>query len=183
MIRSFIGLPVQGDALRKVLGLQRPIAGARKVPEENMHLTLAFLGDQPEAQLRTLAYELESLAGDPIPVTLKAPDLLGGKNPRGVVLAAEKSDALVAFQSRIERLLSELDFEFERRRFKPHVTLYRLPNTLPPETPGAIQAWLDARAGIAPIRFNATQMWLYSSRLTDNGAIYAPLAEFTLGAA
>ncbi len=182
MIRSFVALPMSGEAARALRGRQSPIPGARSVPEDDFHLTLAFLGDQPEAHLRSFVRELCELAArtDPIAISLVLPDLLGGKSPRAITVAAEKSSALLAFQSRLEHILREGGLDLARRRFRPHVTLYRLPNTPAPGTPGAIQAWLDGQAGAGPISFRAASFRLYGSQLTPEGPIYSTLAEFPL---
>ncbi len=183
MIRSFLALPVLGKAASLLRGIQRPIAGARRVPQDDLHLTLAFLGDQSEAVLRGLVDDLARLTAvsRPVPVKLLGPDVIGGRSPRAVTLAAEHSDPLMTLQNRVMRVLRDNGLSLERRRFKPHVTLYRMPNTLPVETPQAIQSWLDGQIGAAEITFTATEVRLFESRLTPDGPIYSSLAEFPLG--
>ncbi|MEL7025683.1 MAG: RNA 2',3'-cyclic phosphodiesterase [Pseudomonadota bacterium] len=179
MIRSFIGLPVPTDATRALMHRQSPIAGARIVPEENLHLTLAFLGDQSQALLRRLADDIAACADGPVTVTLNAPNLLG-KSPNAIALDAVKDDRLMALEARLTRMLHDADVEFVGRRFRPHITLYRLPNRVEPGTALAIQRWLDAQAGAEPISFQAQEMRLYQSTLTKDGPVYTSLAEFPL---
>ncbi|MEJ6395659.1 2'-5' RNA ligase family protein [Gymnodinialimonas sp. 2305UL16-5] len=44
MIRSFLALPIPGDTVDALTALQASIPFGRPVPEDNLHLTLAFLG-------------------------------------------------------------------------------------------------------------------------------------------
>ncbi|MEL7107070.1 MAG: RNA 2',3'-cyclic phosphodiesterase [Pseudomonadota bacterium] len=178
MIRAFIALPLRGEAARQIRGRQSPIAGARAVEDEDFHLTLTFLGDQPEAVLRALADDLETLTPDPFEVTLTHADVMGGADPRVVALMAGASDPLVTLQARVARLALGAGIDLKRRRFRPHVTLYRLPRTPGPDTHQKIQAWLARQAGAAPITFAATSFELIESHLTPDGPIYTTLADF-----
>lgn len=178
MIRSFIALSVQGEAARQILGRQSPIPGARSVPDEDFHLTLAFLGDQPEGVLRNLADDLDALKPDPFEIALNRADVMGGSHPRVVAMMAQPTPALIALQERITRCVRAAGIDLARRRFRPHVTLYRLPRNPTPQTHDKIQAWLSRQAGTADITFTATDFSLLESRLTPDGPVYTTLADF-----
>ena len=178
MIRSFIAIPVRGEAARQIRGRQSPIPGARAVPDEDFHLTLAFLGDQPEGALRDLADDLDALAPDPFEITLTHADVMGGSDPRVVALMADPTPSLTRLQERITRCVRAAGIEMARRRFRPHVTLYRLPRAPAPDTHEKIQAWLSRQAGTASISITATMFELIESRLTPDGPVYTTLADF-----
>lgn len=178
MIRSFIAMPVRGEAARALRGRQSPIPGARAVPDEDFHLTLAFLGDQPEGVLRDLADELDTLTPDPFEITMTHADVMGGADPRVVALMAEAPPPLVNLQARLARTAQGARIDLPRRRFRPHVTLYRLPRTPAPDTHQKIQAWLVRQAGATPISFAATSFELIESHLTPDGPVYTTLADF-----
>ncbi len=88
-------------------------------PEENLHLTLAFIGDYPEAQPVLDALSAVHFA----PFDLK----LGGIGCFGDLWWAglEESAPLAAVAGRVRRALAENDIPFDRKRFSPHVTLVR----------------------------------------------------------
>ncbi|MEO1238326.1 MAG: RNA 2',3'-cyclic phosphodiesterase [Pseudomonadota bacterium] len=183
MIRSFIAIPVRGEAARALRARQSPIAGARAVQAEDFHLTLAFLGDQTEALLRALADDLDALVPDPFEVTLTHPDLIGGAHPRAIAWMARGQhlgfkDPLTRLHEKLIRAAQRAGVDLPRRRFRPHVTVYRLPRTPAPDTSGGLQAWLARQAGAAPITFTATTFELIESRLTPEGPIYTTLADF-----
>ena len=86
---------------------------------ENLHLTLAFIGDYPEP------YDvLEALDGlDFSPVTLR----LEGIGSFGDLWWAGLSDSpgLEAIVRHIRHRLSEAEIPFDRKKFSPHITLIR----------------------------------------------------------
>ena len=50
-MRAFIALPVSGAALDGIARLQQHLPEGRPLPEENLHLTLAFLDEQQDDHL------------------------------------------------------------------------------------------------------------------------------------
>lgn len=181
MIRSFLGLPVPDHAVRELSALQRGLPVARAVPPENLHLTLTFLGDQPEFMLRALAEELDGLPGTPFEIRLSGLTILGGKQPGVIAVNADGGSELTAIQARITRIARSVGIDLERRRFKPHVTIFRFPSHVAETETARIQAWLTAAADFNPISYRVDTFCLYESRLSKGGAAYHVLADFPFG--
>jgi RNA 2',3'-cyclic 3'-phosphodiesterase len=129
------------EALRQALaGWLKPLIPAdigRPVPAQNLHVTLAFLGNVEPERVAVL----ESLAG-----TLEWPavDVVFDRTaywPKARLLcleAATPPDALLAAVARLHESLREAGFEIERRPFRAHITLVRnLPG--PPEPGEGLQ--------------------------------------------
>ncbi len=95
---------------------------------ENLHLTLAFIGEhpRPEAVLEALG----SVSFTPFELTLD------GIGSFGDVWLAGTNDpaALEAVVRRVRRALAENGIPFDRKRFVPHITLIRRPVGDLPET-------------------------------------------------
>lgn len=178
MIRSFVGLPLPAQATRALEALQNGLPAARAVPAEDMHITLAFLDDQPEAVLRALAEELGDMKTLPFQIVLSGIKLLGGRRPGAVAVNADRGEALAALQARVVRTVHGAGIDLERRRFKPHVTIFRLPRQLELTETSRIQTWISNTACFAPISYPVDRMMLYRSRLAKTGATYDVLAEF-----
>ena len=88
-------------------------------PEENLHLTLAFIGDYPEAEpvldaLRTVHFR-------PFALSLDGIGCFGDLWWAGI----RDSAALTAVARRVRRALAENGIPFDRKRFSPHITLIR----------------------------------------------------------
>lgn len=178
MIRSFIGLPLPDSAARELAKLQGGLPIARHVPRENLHLTLAYLDDQPEAVLRELAQTLGDMTVAPFDTRLSGLMLFGGKQPAAIAVGASGGKALATLQTRVARRVREAEIALERRRFRPHVTIFRLSKRVEQSETARIQAWIDSAPGFEPITFQADRMTLYRSRLAKDGASYEALADY-----
>lgn len=102
---------------------------------ENLHMTLAFIGDygSPDRVLDVM----ESVWFKPIALELD------GLRPFRDMFFAQIADnrALESYVRRLRRALAEAEIPFDRKRFSPHITLVRratcitaapaLPDTLP----------------------------------------------------
>ena len=134
-------------------------------PAENLHLTLAFIGEYPNAD--AVMDALSTVAFTPFELTLD-----GVGRFRDLWWAGLRaSAALNAVVRRVRRALAEQDIPFDRKRFAPHITLIR-------------KASRDA-AGILiqPASMTVRTISLLSSRQGRNGMIYTELGVLEADAA
>jgi len=180
-IRSFIAIPVpdaQAGALYKV---QHALEVGRPVDPENWHVTLAFLGKQPDASLEELHERLSELAAPAFEMRIAGTDILGGRAPRVLYAGAERSDALVHLRKKVRAAARRAGVDLPRERFRPHVTLARFPKGLTmletQRIAGVLEAYGDLDAGTVAVE----HFTLYRSRTGPGGPVYEPLAEYPLG--
>ena len=157
-------------ALRSALAeLAREVAGearGRPTAQENLHLTLAFLGDQSDRQVQAL----QALAGAVVSHRFQlALDEIGSFARTGIAWlgASAPQLELVALQGRLAHVLREAGFSLDERPYAPHLTLVR-------------RAGAPVRRALArPILWNVTSFVLAAS---DPGRepIYRVLAEWAL---
>ncbi|MEP7300166.1 MAG: RNA 2',3'-cyclic phosphodiesterase [Caldimonas sp.] len=97
--------------------------GARPVADENLHLTLHFIGSFPRERIDPLGCALAAIVPrEPTRLIVKGTDLWRG----GVaVLTLRAEPGLVALQADIGRALSTLGVTLDERPFAPHVTMAR----------------------------------------------------------
>ena len=88
-------------------------------PEENLHLTLAFIGEYPDAQRALDA--LSSVSFTPFELRLDGIGCFGDLWWAGLA----ESAALAAVARRVRRALAEAGIPFDKKRFSPHITLLR----------------------------------------------------------
>lgn len=96
-------------------------------PKENLHLTLAFLGEIPETRIPLIhkAMETAMLGYEPSIVTVKG---FGKFIMRGETLywrGMECREAVLIMQQKLTRELRQQGFTIEDRPFTPHITMGR----------------------------------------------------------
>lgn len=116
------------DGVRRALAAAAQCCGAecggRVVLSENLHLTLAFLGDVPLDRMAVL----DALASDlHVPVFDLTLDTRGyWRHNRIVWVGAVRSPApLLDLAQRLARTLRGQGFRHDKREYAPHVTLVR----------------------------------------------------------
>jgi 2'-5' RNA ligase len=99
-------------------------AGAKRVPQANFHLTLAFVGDVPASQLPTLR-ALGSAHGAAA-FALRFDAFEYWPKPEVVVVAAREVPAgLRQLWQQLHRELAVHQWAMDAKRLRPHVTLAR----------------------------------------------------------
>ncbi|MBM2575218.1 RNA 2',3'-cyclic phosphodiesterase [Jannaschia sp. Os4] len=178
-MRAFVGLPVPEPWVTPLMRAQARLPGGRPVDADDLHVTLAFLDDQPEHRLEALHDALEGRALPSATLTPAAYVPLG-KRPNLVALDLAPDAGLAALRDLVRGCCRSAGIDLPRERFRPHVTLVRFPAARPPSgrLPAAL-AGLGA-PGMAPAP--AAQAVLWSSTLTPDGPIYDPLATYPLAA-
>src|SRR2546427_10251860 len=131
-MRLLFALPLPGEAKDR---LRAPLEAAKKAGGdgvsftriEQLHFTLAFLGEQPGADEALAAGESlrESAAFDLVLSGVGAfPSTM---RPRVLWIGAtEGASELVAAAERLRGALEQRGFRLEERKFRPHLTLGRV---------------------------------------------------------
>lgn len=148
--------------------------GGRPVPPGHYHLTLAFLGSVPGANLASLIELAGRVRGEPVPVVFDRLDYW----PRPKVLVALASDEPVAGTALVQSLWERLEpqgYERESRPWRPHLTLARQLRAPPPD--GLALETADGR----PLAVEFAGFALVESASAPHGVRYRPIAEWPLG--
>ena len=178
-LRLFFAVELPPD-VQTALGRLRPSAewarDYRWVDPAMMHVTLAFLGEQPASALDALREVAAAAAGASRSGTLAvaAADRFGGSRAPRVLWVglAGDLDALMRAQARLAEGLRATGFRLEDRPFQPHITLARRRGT----PPGPPPPWPPANR--PDQRFRIDHLTLFQSRLSPAGARYTPLERY-----
>lgn len=156
------------EALAGLLEGEPPRTG-RRVPDGNLHMTLAFVGNVTAEQRSCMEAAAAAVEAAPFSVIL---DRLGyWPRPRIVWAGASVTPpALIDLVARLDRGLSGCGYDPERRPYQAHVTLTRKAYTGP------------RRHEIEPIVWAAEDFCLAESVAEDNGSVYRVLARWPLRA-
>lgn len=162
-MRLFIAIELEPEFRAALVELQdrmrRGGMTGRFTKEENLHLTLAFIGDYGDAD-RVLDV-MASVPFESMHLELSGFGRFGDLYWAGL----KENPALAAYVARLRRVLGEKGIPYDRKRFSPHITLLRrgetrhgLPELAPPE--GHMEAaWVS----------------LMQSRPGRNGMVYTEL--------
>ena len=165
-MRLFIAIQFDDTVLEALTGLQESLRGKRVggnyTPRENLHLTLAFIGDydDPEAVLEAI----DRAEFRPMELALDGVGCFG--DLFWVGLAENK--ALQAYVKRLRRELADAGIPFDRKRFSPHITLVRRVSV-----PGVGTMVPVSEAPKGSMR--ATRVSLMRSDRGKNGMIYTEI--------
>ena len=146
------------------------------------HITLAFLGHRPEAEIERIAAVVGENAGPAPWVELRDPEQRPPRGRARVYALPVLSPGAEALQTGLSRGLEEAGFyRPEKRPYWPHVTVARVR----PEARGSRRpAVVSAPPGKLPERlleaWICRRMTLYRSELKPTGAEYVPLAHVEL---
>ncbi|ANT62111.1 2'-5' RNA ligase [Salipiger sp. CCB-MM3] len=187
-MRCFLALPLPEALIAPLLAVQGAVPVGRAVPEENLHVTLAFLGEVAEADLRELDLELGGAALPGCFLQVAGLESFGGRAPKLLAAALRPDLGLLALQARVARACRSAGIELERRRFRPHVTLLRFGAGLRGDGIARLERAVAGLAGLTAGAETgaktgaeaAEELRLVASTLTPEGALYETLAAYPL---
>lgn len=178
MYRLFVAIDFPDEIRGQLADLCLGLPGARWVPEEQLHLTLRFIGEVDGDVFRNIREALRAVRVEPFSLTLRG---LGCFPPRGrpkvLWVGVDRSEPLVQLRNRVESTLVRLGLESEGRKFSPHITLARFREDVHLHRLGNYLAGNNLFA-TPPVTVAAFA--LYSSFLTGKGAIHQLEATYPL---
>ncbi|HEX2972842.1 MAG TPA: RNA 2',3'-cyclic phosphodiesterase [Tepidisphaeraceae bacterium] len=183
-MRLFLAIELSESARRHLIKVQdvlRPIVrGVSFTRPENLHLTLKFLGEVPDNNVKPLCDSLEAMA--PCGAVELMADQLTCFPERGAIriigAGMQVPASLGQLVSQIETTCKEHGFRLEGRPYTAHITLARAKDVLPP----AMRKTLgEATASLWPgPEVLAEEFVLMQSQLKREGAVYTPAAHFVI---
>lgn len=128
--RLFIGIPLT-DPMRKTLGMYarqlEPRLPGNYVPPENYHITLAFLGDTPFADVPELQGCIERgiATYSQFEVELNGTGHFGKERSAMLWAGVTHSGHIEAMAASVRSELDKAGFSFDRKPAKAHITIAR----------------------------------------------------------
>jgi RNA 2',3'-cyclic 3'-phosphodiesterase len=176
-LRLFVALELP-EAARSALVTFRDAAADpdvwRPVPDEALHLTLAFLGRRPAADVAIVSSVLHEAAEIAPRLQLAGALLLPPRRARVLCASLDDPDRVLSdLQARVsDELTAAGVYTPEKRPFRAHATVARLrPRARAPRSVPAVPE---------PLEFTGGPLTLFESRLHPHGARYVPLTRVSL---
>lgn len=180
MHRLFIGLRPPPAIRALLLAAMGGVGGARWQDDDQLHLTVRFVGDVDARTADDIAAALGQVHAEPIEVAVKGVGRFEKQGRTDAIWAGvQPHDALAALHRKVDHAIIRCGLPAEGRAYLPHITLARLPRSLgmSPE----IDAFLARNAGLASPLFRFEHLTLFESSLGSDGARYAPVERWRLG--
>jgi RNA 2',3'-cyclic 3'-phosphodiesterase len=148
----------------------------RLIEPQALHLTLCFLGSRALEDIEAISGALSACPPYVGRLSVGAPLWLPPRRPRALAVEIhDRGDALARLQGTLARAISDaVDWEPERRRFRAHITLARMPQAAGSTRERAGE--LPALPATPQLDFAPEAVVLYRSRLAPAGATYEALA-------
>jgi 2'-5' RNA ligase len=176
-VRLFVALELPPAARAALVAFRTAAADPdiwRPVPDEALHLTLAFLGRRPAGDVATVSSILDEVAEAAPRLVLAGGLLLPPRRARVLCASLEDPDGtLTGLQARLsDKLAAAGVYTPEKRPFRAHATVARLR--------ARARAPRSISEAPEPLEFAGGPLTLFESRLHPHGARYEPLARVFL---
>lgn len=148
----------------------------RWVAEDNLHLTLRFVGEVERPVADDLAATLDRLRFAPFTIRLAGVGRFDRRGGGAVWAGVEPRAPVAALAARVERACQAAGLAPEHRAFHPHVTIARFSRM----ESLAAQDFTRRCAALASDPFPVREFTLFESRLSRHGAHYREAASFPL---
>lgn len=194
-MRLFVALDID-DTIREritrfVEGVRNFSPDARWVKPESLHVTLKFIGEQPDEKLEAIKKFLSGISAASTQIQFRGYGFFPTqKSARVFWIGMEAGPQLAALAAAIDDKMAPLKIPKEERAFSPHLTLARAgggsgsPRSRKEDRPNRVfQTLQEKLANLTAPDFGTMtphEFFLYQSQLSPKGSTYTKLASFEL---
>lgn len=178
-MRIFIAIDLPGSVRERLRKPGVEIPGARWVPLEQLHLTLAFLGELSDADCRQVAARLAEIRSPSFPLRFARHGCFPHpRNPRVLWIGLQPEPLLAVLAGQVRQAVLDSGIPQEDRPFTPHITLARCRQPVA----GEVGRFLAGKTGVEDEVVTVREFILYQSILGSGSALHLPLQRFPLEA-
>ena len=148
----------------------------RWVSDDNLHLTLRFIGEVERPLANDIAAALERLRFERFALQIAGIGRFDRRNGGALWAGVEPRQPVTELAAKVERACQSAGLEPERRAFHPHITLARWSR----RDEGAADSFVRRNSHLASNPFEVADFTLFQSHLSRHGAHYAEVATYPL---
>ena len=176
MHRLFVAIRPPQPVRERLLAAMGGISGARWQRDDQLHLTLRFIGEVDRHRAGDILAALGALHHPRFEIAVSG---LGTFERRGqtdtVWASVTPQEPLRALHNKVDQAIARVGIEPDRRAYLPHITLARLTRAS-----GPIGNLLEQSGGLRTDPFAVDRFSLFESKLTPEGAVYTIVDSFAL---
>jgi 2'-5' RNA ligase len=176
MHRLFVAIRPPETVREQLLGLMEGMPGMRWQGDDQLHLTLRFVGEVERPVAEDLSAALRHVRFERFSIALAGVGKFEKHRNGALWAGVHPKEQLKALNAKIERACQSAGLAPERRAFHPHITLARWKGRA-----ARLHTWLDRRSGLVSEPWEVREFILYESHLGRERAHYEAIERFALG--
>jgi RNA 2',3'-cyclic 3'-phosphodiesterase len=194
-MRLFVALDIADEIRERIVRFVEGVApfapDGRWVKPESLHVTLKFIGEQPEHAVERIRQALGQVRGQMVEIHFTGYGFFPNvRSVRVFWLGMEAGPELAALAVAVDDATATLGIPKEDRDFSPHLTLARgsggsgSPRWRKGDGPNRVFQKLQEKLASLPVpefgSMTAREFFLYQSQLSPKGSKYTKLERFVL---
>jgi len=176
MHRLFVAIRPPPAIRQRLLASMGGISGARWQSDDQLHLTLRFIGEVDRHQAGDIHAALGSVRHAPFELSLNG---MGSFDRRGLAdavwVGVRPQEKVRALHRKVDTALTRVGLPPDDRAFLPHITIARLHRNA-----GSIGHLLEEAGGLSSPAFTVESFALFESDLTNEAAVYSMVERYRL---
>jgi 2'-5' RNA ligase len=194
-MRLFVALDLDAGIRRRIAQYIAEVRSSapdvRWVASESLHVTLKFIGEQPDTMVKQIEAAMASVNSPAITIGVRGAGFFPKANSARVFWVGIESDGMAQLAKSIDEALAGIGISAEDRAFSPHLTLARAgggsgaPGWRRGDKPNRKFLPLQEKLEQSPApdfgTMTAREFFLYRSQLSSRGSRYTKLSRFGLG--
>lgn len=189
MKRLFIALELPWDLKKRIIQLEQEIQNDEEIPAEykwtvpeQIHLTLAFLGDSSINKYTLIKKQLNNIKAEQFSLTFNGLGFFSrGKIAHILFLKLQNEEKLDFLQKEVTKVLKRIGISADKKKFASHLTIGRSKTMAIGTAKKLIQKQENSNWPLLKAKFKIFYFILYSSVLISKGALHTKEALYRLG--
>jgi len=176
MHRLFVAIRPPHAMRALLLNVMGGISGARWQSDDQIHLTLRFIGEVDRHRASDVHAALGAIHHPGFEIALNGLGTFDRRGQPETVWAGVMPHApLRALHKKVDQAIARVGVAPDERAYLPHITLARLKRSS-----GTVRDLLEQSGGLRSPPFPIDRFALFESQLTPEGAVYTPIETYPL---
>ena len=175
MHRLFVAIRPPAAVRAQLRSLMHGVRGVRWQDEDQLHLTVRFIGEVDRHAAEDVAAALGTVHQRAFAIALNGIGRFDKRDTGALWAGVRPHDQLKTLHKKVDQACRHVGIEPDTRAYFPHITLARTNRAT-----GPIDALVEASGGLGSAPFTVETFCLYESDLTPSGPIYSIIARYPL---
>jgi 2'-5' RNA ligase len=177
MHRLFVAIRPPEPIRQRLIGAMGGVSGARWQSDEQLHLTLRFIGEVDRHLAQDILAALGAIHHPRFEIALNGIHAFDrGGEPVTLWAGLSPHEPLKALHKKVDQACLRVGVAPDRRAYLPHITLARLKRGST-----RMNGLVEQAGGLASPPFSVDRFSLYESQLTPEGPVYSMIESYSLG--